>query len=244
MQFASRFSLGCVALVFSALCATPAAAQTVVYDNGVLVRDITLTPASDRSTDPGLAATVYADNIYLSQSSVVNQVRWYGGYLLGNTPTAQSDNFTISFYETSANGNAYPVVTPFASFAIGSPGRTLTAFGVGCGRFGCLADVYEYKATLPSRVNFSAGIYAISIVNDTALDTDDFWYWGAKRDDASRLYTRGLTPTNWAAFPNQLAFQLELVAAPVTTVPEPSSLLLMGFGIAAVGFGARRQRAI
>lgn len=201
---------------------TLAQAQTIVYDNGINTANVnggfTSDPNSPRFT---------ADTFTLAAPSTFNQVRFLGFYT-SNTPTASTDNFTITFYNTLAGT---PDINPFAggTFAIGdAAGRTAT----GVNPFA--SDIYSYVVNLASTVSLDAGTYGISIVNDTTNDTDNNWVWATSFSGGS-VFFRTNQADGWTVSGGETAFTL--VSA---TAPEPGTLaLLLPF---AVGIFARYKR--
>jgi hypothetical protein len=80
----------------------------------------------------------------------------------------------------------------------------------------------------------------LSIVNDTTGDADDNWFWIGDTDAGSIFAQRISETANWAAGSanRRLDFQLTNDAL---AVPEPHDLLLLVFGLAALGALRRAQ---
>lgn len=209
----------------AALTIAPANAQTIVYDNGV----------NTANANSGIVSEVnfpqfIADTFTLGAASTFNQVQFLGFYGSGITPTADSDNFTITFYNTVAG---VPDAVPFAggTFAINNTLRTPADVNVPGIEF------YSYVANLSSAVTLDGGTYGISIVNDTFTEgVNDFWLWG--QIGTGTLYFRLDQANAWSSFPGDTAFTLVNAAS---AAPEPVSLaLLLPF---AIGVIARRKKS-
>jgi hypothetical protein len=121
--------------------------------------------------------------------------------------------------------------------AAGAPGSLLQTFVLGdavsrtaVGVLGMFTE-YGYTANLGVGFDIAAGTtYWLVIANDTAGDNDN-WYWSVQRDVGNvQLTTDGAASWETAAPIAAAYFALDNAAV----VPEPSSLLLIGLGLAAV----------
>lgn len=213
------------ALVFFAALAAPATAQTV-FDNG--------NPdfVNGLASDPG-SSQLAAETFAFDATTTFNTVRWFGAYLVGNTPTFP-DVFTISFFDTTAGTpNAAPRIGEV--FTIGNPGRADTGQDV------LSYDTYLYEATLATPITMGAGAFGISIVNDTTADTDDDWYWLTSADTTGS-FTRSTPNDAFTFFGGGLAFQL--INRPRVVVPEAGTLALV-LPALTIGFVVvRRKRRV
>ena len=205
------------------LAATPATAQTTVFDNGnpngVGIWD----------SDPS-GFLLSAEDFTLTATTTFDTVRWYGAY--GDIAPPATDTFTISFFDTTSG---IPDALPRTgeTFAVGDSVTRVN--GVGVGRF----PGYVHEATLSSPVTMGAGTFAISIVNDTTADTERVWFWLTSAQTGSH-FDRTTPNDTFASRTNTLAFQL--INTP-TVVPESGTvaLLLPAFFVIGGTFIARRR---
>lgn len=204
-------------------------ADIIVYDNnagGASGIDNIFNSDSDPDS-----AGIAADDVLLSTTTMITGVQWTGLYALANTPPI-FDDFTISFFGDDAgqpSGGA-----PLATFAVGDAvNRTDSGFDLilDPGPPILSADIYQYSAVIDFTMLANTS-YWISIVNDTTSDTDDNYFWGLRSDGGNAHFSVD-GGSNWFDLTDSRTdFRL-------TAVPEPSSLLLTGIGIA---FSARRRR--
>jgi hypothetical protein len=166
-----------------------------------------------------------ADNFALSQSASVQTIQWWGAYANNDMPT---DNFTLRFFADTA-GN--PAQTPFVNVSLAGVTRTATNLLDNLGD-----TIYAYQATLPSSVLIDgATTYYLSVVNNTGdwdwVGSGPGTHW-ARPDDASA----------WTVSSNATDFAFELSG---TSVPEPSTLLLLAIGtVGTIGWACRRKRRV
>ena len=170
--------------------------------------------------------TLIADDFSIAANDTVRSVSWHGAYAFDNSAPA-ADGFEIRFYADAA----------------GEPGALLQTFVVGNAvsrtAIGLLGPVteYGYIADLGAGFDIAAGTtYWLVIANDTASD-DDNWYWSVQTGGGNVQLTTD-AGASWGTASPAAATYFALDNAVV--VPEPSSLLLIGLGLAAV---MRRTRA-
>jgi hypothetical protein len=161
-----------------------------------------------------------ADDFSIAANDTARSVSWRGAYAFDNSAPAV-DDFEIRFYANAA----------------GEPGALLQTFAVGNAVSRTLVGPllgfteYGYSANLGTGFDIAAGTtYWLVIANDTAGDNDN-WYWSVQRDVGNVQLTTDAAASWGTAAPAAAAyFALDNAAV----VPEPSSLLLMGLGLAAV----------
>jgi hypothetical protein len=175
----------------------------------------------------------------LSQNSVVNSISWQGLYvssdLNANPPAPDSTSFSLSFYSSSG----------------GTPGTFLGGETIGVGAGGVsesfvandpnfflgfttqtTAAIYDYSVNLTTPFALSGGTtYFLSIVANTT-NTVGLPYWAWMSGGAN-----GPTYATYATGP--LDSLSRTFALSGSAVPEPSSLLMLLAGVAAVS-GLRR----
>ncbi len=174
------------------------------------------------------------DNFTLGTSATATQIQWWGFYLSGNTPPAQ-DNFTIGFFKITAG---VPSSVPLFSYLVGNAvGRADS--GLNTTAFGSDLDIFSYNALIPSS-SFLPGSYLLSIVNNTAADTDDEWAWASSESSGTGMeWYRNADADPWIDSSRyEFAFNI------TGTVPERgSSVVLLALGLISI-LPLRRRLAL
>ena len=166
-----------------------------------------------------------ADDFVLATDTIITGVNWWGNPPLTNTG---GNDFQFTFY---ANGGGVPgaiLQTSGGTLSItpvSIPGTTFSALNF-------------YSSDLFSPFSATAGTtYWISIFNQA---TDARWLW-LMAENVGNGGRQGVNPgPPWPFSIPNLAFQL-------TSVPEPSSLVLLGFGtlgLAGYCWRYRRRRPV
>ena len=198
----------------------------VIYDNGVPEA----TNAALTFSDPSYDVYRVADDFVLGGGvSVITDIHWWGGYENGNYQPVSND-FTITIYETS--NSAY---LPGASVYTSNIGNVVGTYCDITNSWG--SDIYYYSIFVEPIILSTGTIYWLEIVNDTA-DDDVFWGWA--RTNGEGVFANWGYPDEdvWNGRTLQeMSFNLTNDSA---SVPEPATMLLVGFGM--IGLAGFRRK--
>lgn len=233
------------AFVAAVFLAAPAFAGPIVFSQPAQ-SPIQSVRASQTQGGLGLVFQTF-DNFMLGVDTNIAGVQWLGSYFNSLVidgsfnPAANATGFAVAFYSDNGLGAPGSLVAS-QTFSPAGAGQTFVSQQSPTFNSSLGLGVYSYSAALTNpffaaaNTQYWLSVYAISPL---ASPTQAQWGWngGSGGNGLSAFSTAG-APTVPVA--NDRAFALEGTVA----VPEPSTLILFGMGIAGALVRGRRRRHV
>lgn len=193
---------------------------------GVSRADIILYSAPpNQSGGSDLNGYIEADDVTFASPEQITQIEFWS-FQDSATDYAGSIAWSINTDDSGVPGTS----------VVASGSATPTGVATGNSGFG----LNEYSYTFPVSASLTPGTYWVLLHNgptDTIPSTDFFWEWSADTGNSQSLY---VGDTSW--YGNFAELALELQGNGVSSVPEPSSMLLLFTGLAGLWFVRARQK--
>ena len=180
-----------------------------------------------------------ADDFFLNESTLVSEIGWLGTF----TDIYVQDYYTNGFNIRIYNDNfGLPESTPLYDIEASS----LTGKAVGDPHIINIHERFAYSISLDSPILFDPGEYWISIISNTNLTFA--WTWSGWDTDEYLVGRNQIDGGAWRAITNtnnqNLVFALgnPLDEGWNRAVPEPTTMLLFGTGIAVLAAVCRKKK--
>lgn len=214
-------ALSVTALAFTCASAATTATASVIYDNNAV-------PTTGGYSDSDRFGGIYGAHTFtlLPGANTITGFIWSGFYDAGTLPP--SDQFTIEIY---ADSGGVPDLAPLHTFAVGNAvNRTDLGMSLN-GR-----PNQGYSASIAPLTLTPGNVYWLSIFNNSGPGLADDWAWAMQNVGGTAAYRFGAT----SAWSNSTARQdFQIIGTPV---PEPTSMLLLGSGVATLWISRRRAQ--